>query len=398
MTEIESQVRIITPRKERELFSFSDYRKRKFESIPVLTPEEEVATAKTFSTLEFSTLLLKDVLTNTQKGERLLAPPGKEQKNPILAKAVAETILEKSGLSNHVDLIYDTNENLKTKHLLSEQEKLDQTAIIGYEWKKGVNNRHKKQIVKQLEEQTEDAQKARETLITHNLRWGLVVANTFPNKSLPVDDRVQLSFLGIMRAAERFDWRSGHKFSYYSQFWINKEIQEAIYSQARIIRIPKDIEHAIVKFRQTAEALEKENEEKQPIKKIKDTVKQHNQNFSSYMIDTAADLYTKKKLKMLSLDVSDENGKTFESSLKSPTETEPDALVLVKHAHLHAAISQLSAREQQVIFMRYVEEKTFQQIGQVQGISREKVRQIEERVREKLKNNPLVKQIKDIVE
>jgi RNA polymerase sigma factor (sigma-70 family) len=401
MKELESQIQIATKKRERATaISVDAYRKSNFDSIPVLTSDEEVGIAKTFSTLEFSRFLLGDVKTGTPQKERLLTPPGKDQKNPVLAKEIAETVLEKIGLTQNVDLIYATNESLKTKQQLTEKEKIARTTTIGYSWKKEVNNSDKDQIVEQLEEQVHKATDAREKLIKHNLRWGIDMANRFPTRSIPVDDRIQLSFLGIMRAAEKFDWRSGYKFSTYSKFWIHKEMQEAVYTQSRTIRLSKNTEIAIAKLKQNAELLQAQNNKKPSIQELQELVKEQQPELSASMIAMAADIYTSKKLDTLSLDESDDtqDKPSIASSLKAPHDTEQRVLDSLKNEKLYAAVSQLSDREQQIIFMRYVEDKSYQQIAKAHGLSHTRIQQIEKEAREKLRNNPLVKQIENMVE
>jgi len=82
---------------------------------------------------------------------------------------------------------------------------------------------------------------AKERLVTSNLRLVISNARSYEGLDLPLLDLIQEGILGLIRAAEKFDWRKGYKFSTYATFWIRESIQRAIANRARPIRVPVHI-------------------------------------------------------------------------------------------------------------------------------------------------------------
>ena len=82
---------------------------------------------------------------------------------------------------------------------------------------------------------------AKERLVNSNLRLVISNARSYEGLDLPLLDLIQEGMLGLMRAAEKFDWRKGYKFSTYATFWIRESIQRAIANRARPIRVPVHI-------------------------------------------------------------------------------------------------------------------------------------------------------------
>jgi RNA polymerase primary sigma factor len=83
--------------------------------------------------------------------------------------------------------------------------------------------------------------RAKEQLVNSNLRLVVSLAKRFQGHELPLLDLIQEGVLGLIRAAEKFDWRKGYKFSTYATFWIRQAIQRGLGNQARTIRLPLHI-------------------------------------------------------------------------------------------------------------------------------------------------------------
>src|SRR5205807_4196186 len=82
---------------------------------------------------------------------------------------------------------------------------------------------------------------AKERLVNSNLRLVISNARSYEGLDLPLLDLIQEGMLGLIRAAEKFDWRRGYKFSTYATFWIRQAIQRGLANKARTIRIPVHI-------------------------------------------------------------------------------------------------------------------------------------------------------------
>jgi RNA polymerase primary sigma factor len=259
-----------------------------------------------------------------------------------------------------------------------------------------LDERARRRVTRQLE----DGAVARQGLIEANLRLVVSIAKKYTGRGLGFLDLIQEGNGGLMRAVEKFEYRRGFKFSTYATWWVRQAINRAIADQARTIRIPVHMVETINKLTRTARMLQQELSREATHEEIAEAM---GPGWDAAKVEEVQKL--SQEPVSLETPIGDEKDSFYgdfipDDNVDGPVESAARTLL---SEELERALGKLSEREAMVLKLRKGlldgREHTLEEVGQQFSVTRERIRQIENKALRKLKyHESRTRKLRDFLE
>ena len=235
--------------------------------------------------------------------------------------------------------------------------------------------------------------KAKKKLIQANLRLVVSIAKKYTGQGVLFMDLVQEGSLGLIKAANRFDYSKGFKFSTYATWWIRQTIVRAIANNSKVIRIPVHMTDKIRMVKRGIFDLSYTLGHEPTVEELSTKLKMPEKQIEA-VINTM-------KLEPVSLDTPIAENLSLEDYIsddnyKSPEHNTQNSMLKM---HINSVLKQLTQKERKIIIQRFgldgKKPKTLEELGRDMGFSKERIRQIESIALKKLRNVTNIKYLKD---
>jgi RNA polymerase primary sigma factor len=261
----------------------------------------------------------------------------------------------------------------------------------------GLSSDQIKEALKAIEQGEAKAKEAKSELVKANLRLVISIARRYIHRGLPFLDLIQEGNIGLMKAVDRFEYQRGYKFGTYATWWVRQAITRAIADQARTIRIPVHMIEIINKLNRTSRTLVQEKGREPSVDEIAKKM--------GMSLDRVQKILkiTKKPISLETPIGEEEEGRLGDFIEDKEVISPQEAAISSNMANqTQRVLSTLNKREEKILRMRFgIGEKdnyTLEEVGQDFDLTRERIRQIEDKALRKLKHSSRADKLRSFIE
>jgi RNA polymerase primary sigma factor len=261
----------------------------------------------------------------------------------------------------------------------------------------GLSSGQLKEALITIERGEAKAKEAKSEMVKANLRLVISIARRYINRGLQFLDLIQEGNIGLMKAVDKFEYQRGYKFGTYATWWVRQAITRAIADQARTIRLPVHMIEIISKLSRTSRTLVQQMGREPTLEEIAEKM--------GMSLDKVQKILkiTKKPIS-LETPIGEEEESRLEDFIEDKEAISPQEAAISSNMvkQIQKVLSTLNQREEKILRMRFgIGEKhdhTLEEVGQDFNLTRERIRQIEEKALRKLKHSSRADKLRSFIE